>query len=431
MDTPQLALFALLVGVVLGGSVAAVVVAAYRARDRALVDASNDVPDGVRDVLAGMDDAAVVVDTSSTVVAASRAAIVFGMKEGTALPADELKELARTARNGTPSSAATLRLRRGSPPAEPRLVSVRSTAITPRLVLVIIRDITEQERVEEMRRDFVANTSHELKTPVGAVSLLAEAIESAADDPDQVRVFATRLQAEASRLASLTSRIMNLSRLQAADELTAMRDVAVDEIVASAVDAHAIQAGSAGVSIVRGGERGLYVHGDAQVLSEALGNLIANAVAYSSKGSSVGVGVKSLDDVVEVSVTDRGIGISEQDQQRIFERFYRADQARSRRTGGTGLGLSIVKHAVQRHGGEVRLWSRPGHGSTFTIRLPQVESPQPSVGRKKPKKRASASPRAKVATGKAAKTARGTKTPELSDATAATETSAPMNGDTA
>ena len=227
MDTPQLALFALLVGVVLGGSVAAVVVAAYRARDRALVDASNDVPDGVRDVLAGMDDAAVVVDTSSTVVAASRAAIVFGMKEGTALPADELKELARTARNGTPSSAATLRLRRGSPPAEPRLVSVRSTAITPRLVLVIIRDITEQERVEEMRRDFVANTSHELKTPVGAVSLLAEAIESAADDPDQVRVFAARLQAEASRLASLTSRIMNLPRLQAADELTAMRDVAV------------------------------------------------------------------------------------------------------------------------------------------------------------------------------------------------------------
>jgi two-component system, OmpR family, sensor histidine kinase SenX3 len=362
---------------------------------------------------------------------------VFGMKEGASIPADELKELARAARSGAPSSAETLRLRRGNPPAEPRLVSVRTTAISGRLVLLIMRDITEQERVEEMRRDFVANTSHELKTPVGAVSLLAEAIESAADDPAQVRVFSVRLQAEASRLASLTSRIMNLSRLQAADELTAMRDVAVDEVVASAVDAHGIQAGSAGVSIVRGGERGLYVHGDAQVLSEALGNLIANAVAYSSKGSSVGVGVKSVDDVVEISVTDRGIGITEQDQQRIFERFYRADQARSRRTGGTGLGLSIVKHAVQRHGGEVRLWSRTGQGSTFTIRLPRVEGPAP-VGRKKPKKRATAAATARASAKSAAKTAKapkavvpaGAAATDSSTAKTAVEASAPMNGDT-
>jgi two-component system, OmpR family, sensor histidine kinase SenX3 len=424
MDTPQLALFALLVGVVLGGSVAAVVVAAYRARDRALIEASNEVPEGVRDVLAGMDDAAAVVDSSSTVVAASRAGIVFGMKEGSALPADELKELARAARNGAPSSATTLRLRRGAPPAEPRLVSVRSTAITTRLVLLIVRDITEQERVEEMRRDFVANTSHELKTPVGAVSLLAEAIESAADDPAQVRIFSVRLQAEASRLASLTSRIMNLSRLQAADELNAMRDIAVDEVVASAVDAHAIQAGSAGVSIVRGGERGLFVHGDAQVLSEALGNLLANAVAYSSKGANVGVGVKSVDDVVEISVTDRGIGITEQDQQRIFERFYRADQARSRRTGGTGLGLSIVKHAVQRHGGEVRLWSRPGQGSTFTIRLPRVDAPPSAPARKKPKKRATT-----ASTARAAKPPKPPKPPKV--AKTATSLPAPVNGDTA
>ena len=106
-----------------------------------------------------------------------------------------------------------------------------------------------------------------------------------------------------------------------------------------------------------------------------MGNLIANAIAYSPKGSSVGVGVKLVDGVVEIAVTDRGIGIAEGDQDRVFERFYRADQARSRRTGGTGLGLSIVKHAVQRHGGEVRLWSRPGRGSTFTIRLPQTDAP--------------------------------------------------------
>jgi two-component system sensor histidine kinase SenX3 len=379
MDTTQLALLALLLGAVIGGSVSAVIVLALRARDRALAETSSAIPDGVREVLHGMDDAAVVVDASSTVLAASAAAVPFHLAEGDVLPTDDLRAVARRVRTTESAATATLRLRRGAPPAEPRLVVVRATRISPRLTLLVLRDITERERVEQMRRDFVANTSHELKTPVGAVSLLAEAIESAADDPDQVRNFASRLTAEAARLSQLTSRIMNLSRLQAADEFTDEREVAVDEIIASAVEAHAIQAGSAGVEIVRGGDRGLYVRGDAQVLSEAVGNLIANAVAYSPKGSNVGVGVKAVDEVVEIAVTDRGIGIAEGDQERVFERFYRADQARSRRTGGTGLGLAIVKHAVQRHGGEVRLWSRPGRGSTFTIRLPLIEPPADQV----------------------------------------------------
>ena len=217
---------------------------------------SSVIPDGVREVLHGMDDAAVVVDTSSTVLAASAAAVPFHLAEGSVLPSDELRAVARRVRQDESATTVTLRLRRGAPPAEPRLVVVRATRISPRLTLLVLRDITERERVEQMRRDFVANTSHELKTPVGAVSLLAEAIESAADDPDQVRNFASRLTAEASRLALLTSRIMNLSRLQAADELTDEREVAVDEIVASAVEAHAIQAGSAGVEIVRGGDAG-------------------------------------------------------------------------------------------------------------------------------------------------------------------------------
>lgn len=387
METPQLALLSLFVGLVLGVSIALVVTAAYRARDRAKEETSHQVPEAVRSVLLGMDDAAALVDGSSTIVATSVAAGAFGLSAGSVLPGDELLALARAARAGTAVGATTMRLRRGTPPAEPRLVSVKATAISARFVLLVIRDITEQERVEEMRRDFVANTSHELKTPVGAVSLLAEAIEMAADDPDQVRTFATRLQSEASRLVQLTGRIMNLSRLQAADDLTDMRDLPIDEVVVSAVEANAIQADSAGVQLVRGGMRGLWVHGDAQVLSEAVSNLIANAIAYSPKGSSVGVGVKAIDGVVEISITDRGIGIAEHDQQRVFERFYRADQARSRRTGGTGLGLAIVKHAVQRHGGEVRLWSRPRQGSTFTIRLPEIEAPVPLPGRKKQKKR--------------------------------------------
>ena len=396
MDTTQLALLALLLGAIIGGSVSMVIVLAVRARDRAEAETSSAIPDGVREVLHGMDDAAVVVDASSTILAASAAAIPFHLDEGSVLPSDELRGLARRVRTSESQAVATatLRLRRGAPPAEPRLVVVRATRISARLTLLVLRDITERERVEQMRRDFVANTSHELKTPVGAVSLLAEAIESAADDPEQVRNFAGRLTAEAGRLAQLTSRIMNLSRLQAADEFTDEREVAVDEIVASAVEAHAIQAGSAGVEIIRGGDRGLYVRGDAQVLGEAVGNLIANAIAYSPKGSNVGVGVKAVDEVVEIAVTDRGIGIAEGDQERVFERFYRADQARSRRTGGTGLGLAIVKHAVQRHGGEVRLWSRPGRGSTFTIRLPLIAPPEDQVQPKRRRKKKRSAPAA-------------------------------------
>lgn len=399
MDTTQLALLALLAGVVIGSSISAVIVASLRARDRARADTSLHVPEGVREVLHGMDDAAVVVDASFTVLAASAAATPFDLIEGSTLPTEELRAVARRVRTAEAATTETMRLRRGAPPAEPRLVVVRATRISPRLTLLVLRDITERERVEEMRRDFVANTSHELKTPVGAVSLLAEAIESAADDPPQVRIFAARLSAEASRLALLTSRIMNLSRLQASDELTE-QDVSIDEVVASALDAHAIQADSAGVEVVRGGTRGLYVRGDAQVLSEAVGNLIANAIAYSPQGSSVGVGVKAADGIVEIAVTDRGIGIAEGEQDRVFERFYRADPARARRTGGSGLGLSIVKHAVQRHGGEVRLWSRPGRGSTFTIRLPQIEAPavDPTPKRGRKKKRATATPARPVTT---------------------------------
>ncbi|GAA2575287.1 sensor histidine kinase [Microbacterium binotii] len=390
MNSSQLALLALVMGVVLGASITLLIIGAMRARARVEARNSTAVPEGVPDVLAAMDDSAIVVDGSGTVRAASASAEAFGIHVDEVVPDDHIRELARAVRSGGISTA-SLTLRRSSSPAEPRLVSARATTISPKLVLIVIRDITERERVEQMRRDFVANTSHELKTPVGAVSLLAEAIESAADDPAQVRIFAGRLSAEAQRLASLTSRVMNLSRLQSADELAEVGDVSVDSVVTAACEAHALAAGSAGVTVVRGGTRGLYVRGDTQILTEALGNLVANAIAYSPSGSSVGIGVKQVHNSVEIAVTDRGIGISEADQQRVFERFFRSDQARSRRTGGTGLGLSIVKHAVQRHGGEVRVWSRVGRGSTFTIQLPIASPPDdleaPAArGRRRPKK---------------------------------------------
>ncbi len=389
MTTPQIALLALAVGVLIGAGICGLIYLAYRARAQAEAETSTAIPAGTTDVLESMEDAACVVDASGLVLATSHAAERFGITVGSILDNQELRQLVRTVRSTGASETQTMRISRGGTTLDPRLVSARASAVGARLTLLVIRDVTEQERLDQVRRDFVANTSHELKTPVGAVSLLAEAIESAADDPAQVRVFASRISAEAARLGQLTGRIMSLSRLQAADGLSDVANVAIDEVIAASVEAHAVQADSAGVELARGGDREIWVRGDAQILIEAVGNLIANAIVYSPRGSRVGVGVKADGDVVEIAVSDQGIGISEADRDRIFERFYRADEARSRRTGGTGLGLSIVKHAVHRHGGEVRVWSRPGRGSTFTIRLPRIEAPAPEdAGKKTKKKRA-------------------------------------------
>ncbi len=387
MTLPQIALFALAVGMLIGVGMSLLVVWAYRTRARVAGETSTVVPDGVADVLASMDDAACVVDASGLVLAVSNAAARFGIEVGAALENPELRQLVRGVRSTGASATESLRITRGGLSLDPRLVSARASAISPRMSLLIIRDVTEQERLDQMRRDFVANTSHELKTPVSAVTLLAEAIESAADDPAQVRIFAARISAEASRLGQLTGRIMSLSRLQADDAISDVRPVSIDEVIAASIEAHVVQADSAGVELARGGDRGVWVRGDSQILIEAIGNLIANAIVYSPKGSRVGIGVRADDGVVEIAVSDQGIGIAEGDRERIFERFYRADEARSRRTGGTGLGLSIVKHATQRHGGEVRLWSRPGRGSTFTVRLPRIDAPASVDKDKKSKKK--------------------------------------------
>ncbi|WP_194421804.1 sensor histidine kinase [Microbacterium abyssi] len=388
MTPPNTALIALAVGLVIGIGLSAIIAWAYRARARVVEAASSVVPQGTADVLDSMDDAACVVDASGLVLAISNPAARFGIGVGSTLDNQELRQLVRTVRSTGASATETMRITRSGVSLSPRLVSARASALGGQLTLLIIRDVTEQERLDQVRRDFVANTSHELKTPVGAVSLLAEAIESAADDPAQVRIFASRISAEAARLGQLTGRIMSLSRLQASDGITDFDTVAMDEVVASSIEGHTVQADSAGVELVRGGDRGAYVRGDAQILIEAVGNLIANAIVYSPKGSRVGVGIKIDADTVEIAVSDQGIGITEADRDRIFERFYRADEARSRRTGGTGLGLSIVKHATQRHGGEVRVWSRPGRGSTFTMVLPRIDAPAPETAKKIKKKRA-------------------------------------------
>lgn len=375
METTQVALTALALGVIIGVGMALVVYVSYRTRARAELEESTRIPLGISAVLGSMDDAACVVDASHMVLSASSAAARYGIVVGRPLDNPELRLLLRRTRSADAPQSDTMRINPPGVALDPRLVTARASAFGAQLKLLVIRDVTEQERLEQMRSDFVANTSHELKTPVGAVTLLAEAIHSASDDPEQVRRFSERLLAEAGRLKHLTERILSLSRLQAAAGIAESEVVAIDEVVASAVEAHLIEAAAAGVELVRGGDRGAWVQGDTQILVEAVGNLIANAIVYSPRGSRVAVAVRIDGDVVEIAVSDQGIGIAEADRERIFERFYRADEARSRRTGGSGLGLSIVKHATQHHGGEVTLWSRPGRGSTFTIRLPRTADP--------------------------------------------------------
>jgi two-component system sensor histidine kinase SenX3 len=242
-------------------------------------------------------------------------------------------------------------------------------------------DESDAVRLEATRRDFVANVSHELKTPVGAMALLAEAVLDAADDPVEVRRFGTKILNEANRLGTLVSELIALSRLQGAERLPELATVAVDQVITEALDRCRLAAESANIRITADPPSGLILHGDATLLVTALSNLLDNAVSYSPPGSPVSIS-RRLDagpqgTYVEIAVTDRGLGIAPEHQQRVFERFFRIDQARSRSTGGTGLGLAIVKHVAANHGGEVHLWSKPGTGSTFTLRIPaHLDSPQ-------------------------------------------------------
>jgi two-component system sensor histidine kinase SenX3 len=225
-------------------------------------------------------------------------------------------------------------------------------------------------RLDSIRRDFVANISHELKTPIGALSILSEAVLGAADDPDAIVRFATRMQAESKRLSDLVQEIINLSRLQDDDPLKNAKVFDLNEVILNAIDQSELNAAARNIEIVYSEKDPVHIKGDYGQVTMAVSNLIENAINYSPEGTRVAVALRVNDGLVEVSVTDQGIGIPEKDLERIFERFYRVDPARSRATGGTGLGLSIVKHVATNHGGDVSVWSIEDAGSTFTIRFP-------------------------------------------------------------
>ncbi|MFH8452702.1 sensor histidine kinase [Streptomyces fungicidicus] len=354
------------------------------------------LPPGVDTVLSVLRSSAVVLDEADGVVKASSAAYALGLVRGGKLAVEPMMQMARDTRRDGEIRQVELDLpRRGTGRGEALAVSARVAPLGSRLVLLLVEDLTEARRIEAVRRDFVANVSHELKTPVGALSLLSEAVMDASDDPEAVERFAGRMQIEATRLTNLVQELIDLSRVQNDDPLEDAEPVRVDELVAEAIDRCRHQAGTKEITMASnvlvpegldqggggrraGGTADLRVWGNRGQLAAALGNLVENAVNYSPARTRVGIAARTVaqpgGDLIEIAVTDQGIGISEKDKERVFERFYRVDPARSRATGGTGLGLAIVKHVAASHGGEVTVWSAEGQGSTFTLRLPEARA---------------------------------------------------------
>jgi two-component system sensor histidine kinase SenX3 len=320
-----------------------------------------------------------VLDESDHVLKASAPAYAFGLVRGNTLVVPELLEVVAQVRRDGQIRESELEM-----PAPAggmaRTLTARVAPLGARLVLALIEDRTREKRVEEVRRDFVANVSHELKTPVGAIRLLAEAVTDASDDPEAVQRFAGRMRTESDRLSQLVQQIIELSRLQGHDPLEKPVMVDLDAAVATAVDTSAMEAAAKEITVESRGEHGLEVFGSQEQIGAAVSNLVANAVAYSGNGSRVVVTTQSEGDQVQISVVDQGIGIPAEDIDRIFERFYRVDPARHRSTGGTGLGLAIVKHVAATHGGDISVWSVQGQGSTFTLTLPRNSSPEHGSG---------------------------------------------------
>ncbi len=385
---------AFLVGLTLGMTVVAARHRTGRATSTGAALSADRAPQRTAQPLASLvvealDHGVAVVDRDEFVVLVNPAARAMGILDADTLAFPALVDIARRALETGEPGVTPVDLPIGRLGREPIALSVTGVPLPDpdgqRItgVCLLLSDVSEQRRLEAVRRDFVANVSHELKTPVGALTLLAEAIQDAADEPAAVARFAGRMQHEGARLARLVNELMDLSRVQGADPLPGAIEVDVATLVADAIERNRFAAEQASIVVTETVGDGLTVRGDEAQLATAVANLVENAIAYSSADTRVAVTARgSVDDdarsTVDIVVTDQGIGIAEADRDRIFERFYRVDPARSRATGGTGLGLAIVKNIVTNHLGTVSVWSVNGSGSTFTIRLPRVHSDESS-----------------------------------------------------
>jgi two-component system sensor histidine kinase SenX3 len=331
----------------------------------------RELPMLLLNALNQLDGANLIVAPGEIPVFTNSAAEELGILRDGKIQSEELLASIRVVRRTNVKQTGTIEIARGPIGEGKREITVDLIPLSEgELVLVLLKDESEAQRVHEVRRDFVANISHELKTPIGALSLLSEAVLGAKDDSEAVTKFAGRMQIEAKRLTDLVQEIIQLSRVQDSDPLQEADTFHSSEIIKEALDQCRTTAESRKITLAFSQSENALILGDRDQLTMAVHNLIENAINYSPVDTKVSVSTALNDGIVTISISDQGIGIPDSEIERIFERFYRVDPARSRETGGTGLGLSIVKHIVSKHGGEISVWSAENVGSTFSIRLP-------------------------------------------------------------
>lgn len=359
-----IALCSAVVGVLLGMSIG-------RAKRQDLIEELEAVgaQESLLDSFEVLSTPTVLIDGLNTIIGATESAKNLGFIRDLTIKSPELVDLVRQARRKGEAQAQELQIASGLS-NQTLFVNLRAGLLSDGKVLLTIDDLTDSKRLDDTRRDFIANISHELKTPIGAISLLSEALQDAADDPEMAKKFSKDLHRESQRLAHLVQDIIELSRLQGTEVVPNAQLVDLAEVVHEAVDRNQVLSAKRSVKIMVDANADIDVLGDREMLVTAIKNLVENAILYSDEGSQVGIGLRQKHGVAAIAVADSGIGIAPEHQDRIFERFYRADPSRSRQTGGTGLGLAIVKHIAMKHRGEVQLFSQPGVGSTFTFRVP-------------------------------------------------------------
>ncbi len=366
-------LLAVTAGLIVGAGFVLVLTRDKRKKQLEAIEAERSIPEGAVEILDLLTSAGVILNGSNTVVRATNGALALGLVQSRLLIHSELVRLVELVRGTGKNHEIEAELSTGLR-GESIWVLARAARMENNNVMLLVEDRTEAKRLEETRRDFVANISHELKTPIGAIGLLAEALQDATDDPAMVTKFAGNLYKESRRLGSLVQEIIQLSRLQSAELSKTGELVDLEGIVHESVERNQVIAEAKNITLDVVAPSGVVVYGDHEMLTMAVKNLIENAILYSESDSTVGIGLRSVSGIAEIAVTDHGVGIAPEDQERIFERFYRVDPSRSRDTGGTGLGLSIVKHVASNHRGEIKLFSQVGIGSTFTLRLPLADT---------------------------------------------------------
>jgi two-component system, OmpR family, sensor histidine kinase SenX3 len=346
----------------------------FRRQEGENLEAPELLPQVLLKTLQSLESESLIIVPGEQILFQSPGITNFAIVKDERITSEDLMALIRVARRTNETHRSRIEIARGPIGAGKREFEVSVSPLNEEgMVLVLISDQSEARRIDAVRRDFVANVSHELKTPIGALGLLSEAILGAKDQPDAVVKFASRMQIEAKRLTDLVQEIIDLSRLQSSDPLQKAFDVEASDVVREAVAQAALSAESRKITVEIGEIEDATVIGDRDQLIMAVLNLVENAINYSPENTKVSVVVKVKEELLEISVTDQGIGIAEGELARVFERFYRVDPARSRMTGGTGLGLSIVKHVALNHGGDIKVWSKEGVGSTFTLQLPITE----------------------------------------------------------